>query len=100
MLPLRLSRVFDRAPAPLPAHATPSLARISPQPAPPSPPLEAVAPAPNRRMQGNRRQSDRREGQQPAFLDTRSGSGRRRTPGRRADDQEIGIVYKRISITA
>lgn len=100
MLPLRLNRVYDRAPAPLPAHATPSLARITPEPAPPLTPLDEVAPARDRRVQGNRRQSDRREGQQPAFLDTRSGSGRRRTPGRRAEDQEACIVYKRISITA
>lgn len=62
--------------------------------------LDAVEPAHDRRRQGNRRHNDRREGQQPAFLDTRSSNGRRRTPGRRAEDQQAGVVFKRISITA
>ena len=74
--------------------------RLAPEAAPALMPLEA-APAPrDRRVLANRRQGDRREAQQTAFLDTRSSSGRRRTPGRRAEDQDVGVLYKRISIRA
>jgi hypothetical protein len=57
--------------------------------------LPAKLPAPGlagplkfeRRVQGDRRTSERREKEQSAFLDTRTPQGRRLSAGRRAEDK-------------
>lgn len=51
-----------------------------------------------RRAQADRRSGDRREKQQATFLNTRKPQGRRRSPGRRASDQNREMRYKPISI--
>ncbi len=51
-----------------------------------------------RRKQVDRRTNDRREKQQATFLNTRKPQGRRRSPGRRASDQEREMTYRPISI--
>lgn len=100
MIPLRPGRILERAPAPSRPTAITAMPRLAPEAAPAITPLDPAQAPRDRRTQNNRRQGDRREAQQTAFLDTRSSSGRRRTPGRRAEDQEVGVLYKRISIRA
>lgn len=51
-----------------------------------------------RRAQADRRSGERREKQQATFLNTRKPQGRRRSPGRRASDQNREMRYKPISI--
>ena len=58
-----------------------------------------VAPDEDRRV-GNRRTMERREKEQALFLDTRTPLGRRRSPGRRAEDQLAPEARKSISIKA
>jgi hypothetical protein len=48
----------------------------------------------------NRRTAERREKEQALFLDTRTPLGRRRSSGRRADDQLGPNARKTISIKA
>lgn len=60
---------------------------------------DTVAPVQiERRTQADRRNMERREKQQATFLNTRKQQGRRRSPGRRASDQEREMQYKPISI--
>lgn len=100
MLPLRLGRIFDRAPAPSRPNSVSTLVRLAPEPPPLIAPIQEGKPAFERRVTADRRGGDRRGQQKTAFLDTRSGSGRRRSPGRRAEDNDSGVPYQRISIRA
>ena len=52
----------------------------------------------DRRSSDNRRVVERREQKGEAFLDTRKIQGRRRTPGRRAQDQQDRAQFVSISI--
>lgn len=88
MLPLKISSFLERPPLPQ-APVSPLRAR---QGAAESP-AQAVAPAPGppdheRRSIGNRRVTERRNNDLPAFLDTRVARGRRTNAGRRAEDQQ------------
>lgn len=87
MLPLRVISLFERPPA-----VQPSVAPVQRRPdlgtAPKLPALNvATPPRYDRRLQGDRRTSERREKEQSAFLDTRTPQGRRHSSGRRAGDQ-------------
>lgn len=53
-----------------------------------------------RRQQGDRRTTERREKEQTAFLDTRTPQGRRRSSGRRAGDQYQPEFRLSISVRA
>ncbi|QYF95392.1 hypothetical protein KY495_09685 [Massilia sp. PAMC28688] len=87
MLPLRVISYVERPPP-----AQPSVAPVQRRPDPGMPaklPAAGLAGPPRyeRRMQGDRRVNERREKEQSAFLDTRTPQGRRRSSGRRAEDQ-------------
>jgi hypothetical protein len=98
MFSLKISRFFDQLPAPqasVPlALARPRLAtdhgRV----------LEQPVPQEERRVNGARRSGDRRQKQEAAFLDTRKMQGRRRTPGRRAEDRQDCALHFPISVRA
>ncbi|MEJ7805969.1 MAG: hypothetical protein WKG03_08630 [Telluria sp.] len=98
MLPVKIANYFDKPPPPQ-QHVGPGRLR----PASPQPPklvvVQGVAPDVDRRM-GNRRTMERREKEQALFLDTRTPQGRRRNPGRRAEDQLAPEDRKTISIKA
>lgn len=87
MLPIRVISLYER-PAPVqtgvpPVQRRPDLATLPRQTA-----VEILGPPKfERRVNGNRRQNERREKEQNAFLDTRTPQGRRRSAGRRAEDQ-------------
>ena len=68
--------------------------------APPVATVQAAPPEYDRRVNASRRQADRREKEAPAFLDTRISQGRRRSPGRRAEDQQAPGQRLPISIKA
>ena len=99
MFPLKISGLLDRPPAShtrvAPAQSRPALAD-SPKLAP----AETVIPTVDRRRNGDRRMQDRREKEQAAFLDTRVPQGRRRSGGRRAEDNASLYMYRPISVTA
>lgn len=87
MLPLRIISLYERPP-PVQTSVAPVQRRPDPTTLPRSPAMEALAPPKfERRVNGNRRQAERREKEQNAFLDTRTPQGRRRSSGRRAEDQ-------------
>ena len=99
MLPLRINRLYTAA------LARPS--QVAPAQPPPalgdSPALElmkTVMPERDRRVVADRRMQDRREKDQSLMLDTRTGQTRRRTPGRRAQDQNKRDIYLAISVKA
>lgn len=98
MLPVKLANYFDK-PAPPQPKLEPGRAR----PASPQPPklavLQGAVPDEDRRI-SNRRTAERRERGQAPFLDTRTPLGRRRSPGRRADDQHGPNARKTIYIKA
>jgi hypothetical protein len=99
MLPLKISSFLERAPLPQ-THVAPARPRLA---AAEAPLLAPVAPAPpdhDRRVNGDRRVLERRESGLPAVRDTRSSHGRRRSPGRRAEDQQAPALRKAISIQA
>lgn len=98
MIPLKISSLFDRPP-PAQPYVAPAHPRAAVADSPKLVPVEAVPPDRERRMQGNRRSQERREKEQALFLDTRT-SGRRRSPGRRADDQFGPSAHHTISIKA
>ena len=98
MLPLRITSHFDKPP-PHQSNLGPGRLR----PTLPQPPtlvaVQGVAPEQNRRV-SNRRTTERREKEQALFLDTRTPHGRRRSPGRRAEDQLAPEARRSISIKA
>jgi hypothetical protein len=99
MLPLKISSFFD-PPAARPPQITPLRPRTPLADSPKLVPAEAVPPDRDRRVLGDRRVQDRREREQALFLDTRVGQARRRSAGRRAEDQEKRNLRMAISIKA
>ena len=98
MLPVKIANYFDK-PAPPQQKLEPGRLRQASQQAPKLAVVQTVAPDEDRRV-ANRRVMERREKEQPAFLDTRTPLGRRRTAGRRATDQLAPEARKSISIKA
>lgn len=99
MLPLRVISLYER-PQPVPTGVAPVQRRPDATTSTALPAFD-VAPRPpyERRKNGNRRVSERREKEQAAFLDTRTPQGRRHSAGRRAEDQynpefRIGVSVK------
>ena len=99
MQPLKISSFFDppslRAPPVPPARRRGPLADDQAVQH-----VESVQAEHERRVQGDRRLQDRREKEQSLFLDTRTGKSRRRSPGRRAEDQANRSLYLAISVKA
>ena len=97
MFPVKIDSYFDRPPPPQ-SNLGPGKAR----PAIQSPKLlvvQNVAPEVDRRV-ASRRTMERREKEQALFLDTRTPLGRRRSPGRRAEDLLGGEPRMTISVKA
>ncbi len=98
MLPVKIDHYFNtQAPAQLrqgPGRVLPASTQ-----APKLVVVQGVAPDEDRRV-SNRRVSERREKEQASFLDTRTPLGRRRSAGRRAEDQLDPVARKSISIKA
>ena len=98
MLPVKIANYFDKPPPPQPQLGPGRLRPASPQP--PKPVMvQGVAPEVDRRA-NKRRTMERREREQALFLDTRTPQGRRRNPGRRAEDQYAPEARTSISIRA
>jgi hypothetical protein len=97
MFPVKLAHYFDK-PAPPQPKLEPGRARPAAHP-PKLVVVQGIEPDEDRRV-ANRRVSERREKEQAAFLDTRTPLGRRRTAGRRAEDQIAPAARKSISIKA
>lgn len=95
MLPLQLLRIFDYQQPKVDQEIKPGPQRndASVKAAPSVAPVQV-----ERRNQADRRNGDRREKQEATFLNTRKPQGRRRSPGRRASDQNREFRYKPISI--
>lgn len=74
--------------------------RATPAEAPPAAPVQEAPPGYDRRVNASRRLADRRESEAAPFLDTRIAQGRRRSAGRRAEDQLVPGLRKSISIKA
>lgn len=98
MIPLKILNLCDRPP-PAQPYVTPARPRTPLGESPKRVAVEAVPAGRERRMQGNRRSQERREKEQALLLDTRT-SGRRRNPGRRAEDQQDATAHRAISIKA
>ena len=99
MIPLKISNLFERPP-PAAGYVPLTRARAASAQSPKLPAVEAELPEHERRMRGNRRAAERREKEQALFLDTRT-SGRRRSNGRRAEDQQDAAnTHRSISIRA
>jgi hypothetical protein len=97
MLPVKIDSYFDKPP---PSHSQVSSGRPrAPAQAPKLVQVQGVTPDEDRRV-SNRRVSERREKEQALFLDTRTPLGRRRSPGRRAEDHSSPQARKTISIKA
>ncbi len=98
MLPVKIESYFNHTLAP---QLKPEPGRV--RPVSTQPPklvvVQGVAPDEDRRV-SNRRTMERREKEQASFLDTRTPLGRRRSPGRRAEDQLVPEGRKSISIRA
>jgi hypothetical protein len=99
MLPLKISSFLERAPLPQ-TRLGQARARLAAAEAPVVAPADAGLPEQDRRVTATRRVQDRRESEQPAFLDTRIAQGRRRNNGRRAEDQLVPALRKAISVKA
>jgi len=99
MLPLKISSFLERAPLPRTqvGQARPRLAAAE---APTLAPVEVIAPEHDRRVMATRRVEERRAVEQATFLDTRAAQGRRRNPGRRAEDQKLPALRRAISVRA
>jgi hypothetical protein len=63
-------------------------------------PAQALMPEHDRRINGSRRMAERRGGEQATMLDTRAPQGRRRNPGRRAEDRQDLTLRMAISVKA
>ena len=98
MLPVKIANYFDKPPPPQQQPGPGRMRATSNQP-PRLVAVAAVAPDEERRV-SNRRTAERREREQALFLDTRTPLGRRRSPGRRAEDQFSPEARKTISIKA
>lgn len=98
MLPVKIADSFDKPPPPQ-QHLGPGRLRPAPSHTPKLVAVQGVAPAVDRRV-SNRRTMERREKEQALFLDTRTPLGRRRNPGRRAEDQLDPGARKTIYIKA
>lgn len=98
MLPVKIANYFDKPPPPQQNGGPGRLRPASLQP-PKLVAVQGVAPGEERRV-SNRRTMERREKEQALFLDTRTPFGRRRSPGRRAEDQLAPEARKTISIKA
>ena len=98
MLPVKIDSYFDKPPPPQQRVGLGRLRPSSSQP-PKLVSVQGVAPDEDRRV-SNRRTMERREKEQALFLDTRTPLGRRRSPGRRAEDQLAPEARKTISIKA
>ena len=96
---LKISSFLERTPLPQP-QVGPARQRLAAAEAPVGAPVDARAPNEERRVTANRRSMERREAEQPTFLDTRIAQGRRRNPGRRADDQRLPSLRIAISVQA
>ena len=97
MLPVKIDSYFDKPP---PSHAPVNPGRPrAPAQAPKLVAMQAVVPDEDRRVR-KRRVTERREKEQALFLDTRTPLGRRRSPGRRAEDHTAPQARKTISIKA
>jgi hypothetical protein len=99
MLPLKISSFLERAPLPK-ASVGPLRPRLAAAESPTLAPAQAVMPEQDRRVNGNRRTMERRGSEQAAFLDTRMPQGRRRNPGRRAEDRQDQAPRMAISVKA
>jgi hypothetical protein len=99
MQSLKISSFLERAPLPR-ARLAPARPRLTAAEAPLVAPADAVAPDDERRILASRRAQDRRASAQSTFLDTRGAQGRRRNPGRRADDQQSPSGRMAISVKA
>jgi hypothetical protein len=99
MLPLKISSFLERAPLPQ-AQVGQARPRLAAAEAPALVPVEATAPDHDRRITASRRTQERRSGEQSTFLDTRTDRGRRRNPGRRAEDQLFPALRRAISVKA
>ena len=98
MFPVKIDNYFDK-PAPHHPNLGPGRVRPSASQAPKLVAVQSVMPDEDRRV-ANRRVMERREKEQALFLDTRTPLGRRRSPGRRADDHLAPEARKTISIKA
>ena len=98
MLPVKIDSYFDK-PAPHHPNQGPGRMRPATPQAPKLVAVQAVVPNEERRV-SNRRTMERREKEQALFLDTRTPLGRRRSPGRRAEDHLAPEARKTISIKA
>lgn len=98
MLPVKIDSYFDKPP-PHQSNLGPGRLRPAPSQPPKLVAVQAVAPEVDRRV-SNRRTMERREKEQALFLDTRTAFGRRRNPGRRAEDLLSTEGRKTISIKA
>lgn len=99
MLPLKISSFLERTPLPQ-AHVGAARPRLTAAEAPAITQVEPTQPGHDRRINGNRRMQERRASEQSTFLDTRTMQGRRRNPGRRAEDQQGSSLRKTISVRA
>ena len=99
IIPLKISNLLERPP-PAAGNVPLARARAASTHSPKLDAVEAVPPEHDRRLGENRRSAERREKEQALFLDTRT-SGRRRSSGRRAEDQQdAATTYRAISIRA
>jgi hypothetical protein len=98
MFPLKIAHYFDKPPPPQ-SNLGPGRVRPATSQPPKLAVVQGVAPDEDRRV-SNRRTTERREKEQALFLDTRTPMGRRRNPGRRAEDQLAPEGRKTISIKA
>ena len=98
MLPVKIASYFDKPPPPQ-SNLGPGRLRPATAQPPKLVAVQGVAPEQDRRV-SNRRTIERREKEQALFLDTRTPHGRRRSPGRRAEDQLAPEARRTISIKA
>ncbi len=96
MFSLKISNLLDRPVLPR-ATVGPMRSRLAAAESPVVTVVEPTRPERERRMLASRRVNERRESEQAPFLDTRIAHGRRRSAGRRAEDQQERIA---ISIKA
>ena len=99
MFPVKIESYFDKPPPSQPRVGPPGRLRPASPQSPKLVAVQGVAPDEDRRV-SNRRVMERREKEQALFLDTRTPLGRRRSAGRRDEDQLAPEARKSISIRA
>jgi hypothetical protein len=99
MFPLKISSFLERAPLPQ-ASVGPMRPRLAAAESPTLAPAQALMPEQDRRVNGKRRSLERRGSEQATMLDTRTPQGRRRNPGRRAEDRQEQGARMAISVKA